>query len=275
MKNLIVSLNTKSAQALIYQIIRDGKTHLVMIDRDLAQFYNSQTSHINRAAAKRNPKRFQGKVFQLTKEEYIQILKLRSKNPELQGKESFEYTRGIIPTAYTEKGFLALSSVLNSEASDQVFEVLSDSFLAMKQLIKNKPDILMRQDIYEIKNSISNIEKNLVNYPTLSQPQTVIQNLNNHGQIQIGNQNSMVIKINDYTDIIRLMTEILDHPEIRKNKAHTQEVKEAIVLATKEKPKDLLTQVEKVASITNTVVDLAVKASPILLPIMAWLKSLS
>lgn len=243
-----------------------------MMDRDLAQFYQTEPRMINEAA-KRNPSRFQDKTFKLTKDEYVEIMNLRLKNPELAHLNETIDTKGHLPSVYTEKGFLALSSVLKSEASDQVFEVLSDSFLAMKQLIQYKPDLLMRQDIYEIKNSLISIEKNLVNYP-VSQPQTVIQNLNNHGQIQIGNQNSMVVKINDYTDVIRLMTEILDHPEIRKNKAHTQEVKEAIVLATKEKPKDLLTQVEKVASITNTVVDLAVKASPILLPIITWLKSL-
>jgi hypothetical protein len=81
----------------------------VMLDRDLAALYGVETKMLNRAV-KRNTERFpEDFMFQLSKEEYTELLRCQFGTLE-RGRYS-KY----LPYAFTENGVAMLSSVLNSD----------------------------------------------------------------------------------------------------------------------------------------------------------------
>lgn len=91
-------------ESMIY-IIRGQK---VMIDSDLAELYDVDTGHLNRAV-KRNSLRFpEDFMFQLTNNEFKEILKIKSITDSYGGARKAPY-------AFTENGVAMLSSVLNSD----------------------------------------------------------------------------------------------------------------------------------------------------------------
>ena len=92
-------------------IIRGKK---VMLDKDLAVLYGVETKMLNRAV-KRNLERFpEDFMFQLTKEEYVELL--RYQFGTLKRGEHSKY----LPYVFAENGVAMLSSVLNSKRAIQV-----------------------------------------------------------------------------------------------------------------------------------------------------------
>jgi len=91
-------------ESMIY-VIRGQK---VMIDSDLAELYGVETSQLNRAV-KRNLLRFpEDFMFQLTNNEFKELLKIRNTTDSYGGARK-------LPYAFTENGVAMLSSVLNSD----------------------------------------------------------------------------------------------------------------------------------------------------------------
>lgn len=91
-------------ESMIY-IIRGQK---VMLDSDLAELYDVETKHLNRAV-KRNMLRFPADfMFQLTNHELKEIQKIKNLNESYGGARK-------VPFAFTENGIAMLSSVLNSD----------------------------------------------------------------------------------------------------------------------------------------------------------------
>lgn len=110
----------RSIQNRIYEI----RGERVMLDRDLAALYETETKALN-LAVKRNSKRFpKDFMFQLTKEEYdslrfqIETLDETDKTLRLQNA-TLKTGRGqhskYLPFAFTEQGVAMLSGILNSE----------------------------------------------------------------------------------------------------------------------------------------------------------------
>ena len=97
----------KSIQNRIYEI----RGERVMLDRDLAALYGTETKALN-LAVKRNIKRFpKDFMFQLTKEEFedlrFQIETLENTNPLRLQNETSKKGRGgsrYLPYAFTEQG---------------------------------------------------------------------------------------------------------------------------------------------------------------------------
>ena len=86
----------------------------VMLDSDLANFYNVETKRINEAVW-RNPERFPCDLFfEMTKEE-VEIL--RSQNATF--KESIN-ARKYLPKVFTEQGVYMLATVLKSQVATEV-----------------------------------------------------------------------------------------------------------------------------------------------------------
>jgi len=85
-----------------------------MLDKDLAVLYGVETKMLNRAV-KRNIERFpKDFMFQLTKEEYVELL--RYQFGTLKRGEHSKY----LPYVFAENGVAMLSSVLNSKRAIQV-----------------------------------------------------------------------------------------------------------------------------------------------------------
>jgi hypothetical protein len=122
---------------MIY-VIRGQK---VMIDSDLAELYGVETRQLNRAV-KRNRLRFPDDfMFQLTNNEFKELLKIRNIT------ESYGGTRKA-PYAFTENGVAMLSSILNSDqaiviniAIIRIFTKLR-SFLLLEKSLNERIDKL-------------------------------------------------------------------------------------------------------------------------------------
>lgn len=120
----------------------------VMIDSDLAMFYNIETRIFNQAV-KRNLNRFPERYrFQLTEKE---LNNLRS-----QFVISSEHGgRRYLPYVFTEQGVSMLSAVLKSDTAVEISLKIIDSFVEMRRFISKNSGIFQR---------IDNIEHKLLNY---------------------------------------------------------------------------------------------------------------
>jgi hypothetical protein len=111
----------------------------VMLDGDLAQLYGVPTKALNQAVG-RNKERFPDDfMFQLTKEEAINI-RLRSQSVTLKRGEHVKY----LPHAFTEHGILMLSSVLKSHRAVQVNIEIMRAFVRLRQMLASNAELSRR-----------------------------------------------------------------------------------------------------------------------------------
>jgi phage regulator Rha-like protein len=100
-----------------------------MLDADLAALYGVETKNLIKAA-KRNPARFEGFIFQLSAEEWealrFQIGTLKSGRGQ---------HRKYLPYAFTEHGALMLSSVLNSARAAEISRMIIRAFVWLRQAV--------------------------------------------------------------------------------------------------------------------------------------------
>ena len=114
---------------MIYEI--RGKQ--VMLDSDLAKLYKCKngTKTINLAVKRhinRFPKRF---MFQLTKDEYYEILRFQFETLELEQGKYSKY----LPYVFTEQGVAMLATVLRTPVAEEVSIRIMDAFVAMIRYI--------------------------------------------------------------------------------------------------------------------------------------------
>jgi len=118
----------------------------VMLDSDLAEFYQTETKYVNRAV-KRNPDRFpKGFVFQLTK---IEMESLRFQSGTLKtgrGKH-----RKFMPYVFTEAGVAMLSGVLQTDTSIRVSVQIIQAFVKMRHFISENAHMFKRISSVEMK----------------------------------------------------------------------------------------------------------------------------
>ena len=116
-------------QNLIYTI----RGHRVMLDSDLAMLYGVETFNLNKAV-KRNSQRFPiDFMFQLTKEEYENLIFQNGISKSKHGGRRF------MPYVFTEQGVAMLSSVLKSEQAIAVNIQIMRTFVKIKQFsLENK-----------------------------------------------------------------------------------------------------------------------------------------
>ncbi|HSW61341.1 MAG TPA: ORF6N domain-containing protein [bacterium] len=118
----------------------------VMLDSDLAEFYQTETKYINRAV-KRNPDRFpEGFIFQLTKTE---MESLRFQFGTL--KKGRGQHRKFNPHVFTEAGVAMLSAVLQTEISIRVSVQIIQAFVKMRHFILENASIFQRLSTVEVK----------------------------------------------------------------------------------------------------------------------------
>jgi len=178
MNNLIVKEDIK-IENMIYEI--RGKQ--VMLDSDLARLYqcSNGTKSIN-LAVKRHINRFPYRyMFQLTKEEYINIqiqIKTNKNNSRFQietlNKNNQKQGLNVkyLPYVFTEQGVAMLSSILKTEVAEKTSIAIMDAFVEMRkyissnlinheyitnQVLKNTEDIKLLQESFNSfsKNKIS------------------------------------------------------------------------------------------------------------------------
>ena len=124
--DLIVKEN-KKIEDMIYEI--RGKQ--VMLDSDLAKLYEcaNGTKTINLAVKRhinRFPERF---MFQLTKDEYYEILRFQFETLELEQGKYSKY----LPYVFTEQGVAMIDTVLRTHVVEGVSIRIFDDFVAMRK----------------------------------------------------------------------------------------------------------------------------------------------
>jgi len=116
----------------------------VMLDRDLAQFYEVKPIRL-REQVKRNINRFPSDfMFQLTENE-VEIMVSRNAIPSRQ------HLGGTLPYAFTEQGVAAISSILTSARAVEVSILIMRAFVTMRRFILSNAIVFQRLDTLELK----------------------------------------------------------------------------------------------------------------------------
>ena len=137
----------QSIQNRIYEL----RGERVMLDRDLAVLYETETKALN-LAVKRNLRRSPSDfMFQLTKEEWeslrLQIETLESINKPLRLQNETSNGRGgtrYMPYAFTEQGVAILSGVLNSDKAIDMNVAIMRAFVAIRKVLLIESDLKLQ-----------------------------------------------------------------------------------------------------------------------------------
>ena len=125
----IVKVDDVIIENLIYEV--RGKQ--VMIDSDLAKLYECKngTKTIN-LAVRRHLDRFPNDFyFQLTKEEYYNILRFQSETLELEQGKYSKY----LPYVFTEQGVAMLATILRTSVASKMSVAIMRAFVVMRKYI--------------------------------------------------------------------------------------------------------------------------------------------
>ncbi len=142
-------------QSLIY-VVR-GKQ--IMLDSDLAELYHVETGRLNEAV-KRNIMRFpEAFRFQLTKEEYQNLISQIAISSFVD-KSSGYGGRRKLPYVFTEQGIAMLSAVLRSDIAIQVSIRIMKTFVEMRKYMANTSLLYDRMNAMEEKQIIYQNETN-------------------------------------------------------------------------------------------------------------------
>ncbi|MEO6070625.1 MAG: ORF6N domain-containing protein [Chitinophagaceae bacterium] len=133
----------QSIQNRIYEI----RGERVMLDRDLAALYETETKALN-LSVKRNSKRFPiDFMFQLTKQEFDDLKfqietsdntdqTLRLQNETSKGRGGTRY----LPYAFTEQGVAMLSGILNSDKAINMNIAIMRAFVEIRRILLKDVD---------------------------------------------------------------------------------------------------------------------------------------
>ncbi|MEO5650055.1 MAG: ORF6N domain-containing protein [Ginsengibacter sp.] len=141
----------QSIQNRIYEL----RGERVMLDRDLAALYETETKRLTEAV-KRNIKRFpKDFMFQLTKNEFeslrYQIETIKNDNslrPQIATSKGRGGTR-YLPYAFTEQGVAMLSGILNSDKAINMNIAIMRAFVEVRKIIYRQNDL--KEQMKEIK----------------------------------------------------------------------------------------------------------------------------
>jgi hypothetical protein len=154
----------QSIQNRIYEI----RGERVMLDRDLAELYETETKALN-LAVKRNIARFPADfMFQLTREEFeglrFQFERQKKDNPLRLQNETSKGRGGTryLPYAFTEQGVAMLSGVLNSGKAIDMNIAIMRAFVEIRRLALRQTDLkeqfeLIRQRLGEHDTQLNSI----------------------------------------------------------------------------------------------------------------------
>ena len=131
----------------------------VMLDRDLAELYGVETRVLNQAV-KRNINRFpEDFMFQLTREECLNIYTLTDSQNNVQSSRSQIVTmkteRGknikYLPYAFTEQGVAMLSGILRGNTAIEVNIRIMRAFVAMRRFLLANVQVFQRIETLEMR----------------------------------------------------------------------------------------------------------------------------
>ena len=161
------SVNKENVKTQIFEV----RGYRVMFDKDIANYFGVETGNLNKAM-KRNIKRFpQSFCFQLSREEYFEILRFQFGILELdQGKYS-KY----LPYVYTEQGVAMLTSALHTDRAIEASIQIIEAFVEMTHYLKQNSLLLPNEELksltlkhYQLSEKVQKIEENMITRSELS-----------------------------------------------------------------------------------------------------------
>ena len=188
---------------LLKYIIRGQK---VMLDFELAEIYGYETKNFNRQVKNNNDKFDEDFMFQLSKEEYKEILRCKNFTSSWGGTRH-------LPYAFTEQGIYMLMTVLKGEIAVKQSKTLIRLFKNMKDYLIENNNLLTQKDYFNLFKLINNnsdriteLEKDIKSFSKL---------INNHYLILNGEKiegdiayqeiyrlaNKTIYIIDDYIDV--------------------------------------------------------------------------
>lgn len=114
----------------------------VMLDRDLAKFYQIETRALKQAV-KRNSERFPVDFMFQLKEDEVDIMVSQNVIP------SRKHLGGSLPYAFTEQGVASLSAVLKSRKAAEIHVQIMRAFVEMRRFLSNKQSLIQRVNTLE------------------------------------------------------------------------------------------------------------------------------
>ena len=142
---VVPELNEELIASKIY-IIRGQK---VMLDFELAEIYGYETKNFNRQVKNNNDKFDEDFMFQLSKEEYKEILRCKNFTSSWGGTRH-------LPYAFTEQGIYMLMTVLKGELATKQSKALIRLFKNMKDYLIENNSLLTQKDYLNLSKLINN-----------------------------------------------------------------------------------------------------------------------
>ena len=142
---MVPELNEELIASKIY-IIRGQK---VMLDFELAEIYGYETKNFNRQVKNNNDKFDEDFMFQLSKEEYKEILRCKNFTSSWGGTRH-------LPYAFTEQGIYMLMTVLKGEIAVKQSKTLIRLFKNMKDYLIENNNLLTQKDYFNLFKLINN-----------------------------------------------------------------------------------------------------------------------
>jgi len=123
----------------------------VMLDRDLADFYQVPTKRINEQV-KRNLSRFpENFCFRLSREELNQLVAICDRFQMLKHSSA-------LPHAFSEQGVAMLSAVINSKVAIQTSICIMNAFVHMRKMRKQNNDLNLRINTLEYRQNKTDLK---------------------------------------------------------------------------------------------------------------------
>ena len=135
---LLDQIDKEKVKSQIYEV----RGLRVMLDSDIAAYFGVETAALNRAM-KRNIKRFPPKFcFQISREEYHEILRCQFGILELEQGKYSKY----LPYVYTEHGLSMLTSVLHTDRAIEARILIMEVFVEVAHYILQNTPLLPYED---------------------------------------------------------------------------------------------------------------------------------
>lgn len=207
----------------------------IMLDKDLAQFYQVDTRIFN-TAMRRKIEEFGDTVFKLSDAEYQEIL----------DKRGDKKTSKNLPMAYTEKAAYKMAFVLSSKTALKVADVIVQVFLSVREgkYIPRDNDnqlALLNENVQWIKN---NMQGTIVQN-TFNAPVTLIQGQNN--QVAIGTQEDVILKL----------IAVISNADVVKNKELVTLLTKSIEQANNKDNPGLLDSLKNISAVGSSITAIA------------------
>ncbi|MEP7253133.1 MAG: ORF6N domain-containing protein [Ginsengibacter sp.] len=151
----------RSIQNRIYEI----RGERVMLDKDLADLYETETKSLN-LAVKRNIKRFpKDFMFQLTKEDWDDLrfqnetLEKQKYPLRLQNETSKRGGTRYLPYVFTEQGVAMLSGILNSDKAINMNIAIMRAFVEVRKILLRQTGL--KEQLNELRDRVGSHDTQL------------------------------------------------------------------------------------------------------------------